>query len=84
MSKHEQNTYQEPSNKYLELTKEEQENVSKMAKSAFYRLVNEILTPTKGEERKSFRDGYLELFKEKQATILFLEKERDAYKKQVK
>jgi len=84
MTKHNKNTFKERTNKFIELDKEEQEKVSKMAANRFDRLVNEILNPTLGEERKQFRDGYLELFEELQATIIFLEKERDAYKRQIK
>jgi len=84
MTKHQKNTFKERTNKFIELDKEEQEKVSKMAANRFDRLVNEILNPTLGEERKQFRDGYLELFEELQATIIFLEKERDAYKRQIK
>ena len=84
MTKHQKNTFKERTNKFIELDKEEQEQVSKMAANRFDKLVNEILNPTLGEERKQFRDGYIELFEELQATIIFLEKERDAYKRQVK
>ncbi len=83
MTKHQKNTFKERTNKFIELDKEEQEKVSKMAANRFDRLVNEILNPTLGEERKQFRDGYIELFEELQATIIFLEKERDGWKDRV-
>lgn len=84
MSKQHLNTYEEPTNKFLELTEDEQLPISKMAQRAFKRLNDKILTPTAGENRNTFKEGYIEMFESMQATIEFLTKERDSYKRQVK
>ena len=83
MSKHKLNTYQEPTNKFLKLTKEEQTAVSDLATNAIKRAFKG-LSEFNSIETQHLKQEFFKNYVSLEADKIFLTKERDAYKKQVK
>ena len=83
MSKHKLNTYQESTNKFLKLTKEEQTAVSDLATNAIKRAF-EGLSEFNSIQTQHLKQEFFKTYVSLEADKIFLTKERDAYKKQVK
>jgi uncharacterized protein YjdB len=83
MSKHKLNTYQESTNKFLKLTKEEQTAVSDLATNAIKRAF-EGLSEFNSIQTQHLKQEFFKNYVSLEADKIFLTKERDAYKKQVK
>ena len=83
MSKHKLNTYQYPTNKYLELDKEEQDVVSKIARNEIKRVFEDTDRMSPNEIRQHFKQELFKSITHLQAVIKFTEKERDIWKETV-
>ena len=81
---HEKNTFKERTNKYLELDRPSQESVSKIAQNTIERVFRDTEDMNVNVMRQHFKQSLFQEVTNLQAIILFLEKERDAYKRQVK
>jgi uncharacterized protein YjdB len=83
MSKHKLNTYQESTNKFLKLTKEEQTAVSDLATNAIKRAF-EGLSEFNSIQTQHLKQEFFKNYVSLEADKIFLTKERDAYKKQIR
>jgi len=77
------NTYTEPTNKFIELDDDEKLLVTDRTQRLFGAIQDKVLNPNRAE-KLTFEKAVTNEINELHARILFLEKERDAYKRQVK